>query len=687
MTLISFAQNFEDIILWRALNDISSGRYLDIGAQDPVRDSVSKFFYDRSWRGIHAEPSAYYAQLIRDARPDETVIEALVSDGEEDADFFEVTGTGLSTGVASVANTHRSSGYEVERVSVPTESLARILDRFEGEAIHWMKIDVEGMEPNVLRSWGDNPARPWLLSIESTAPNSQEPAHEGWIDLVLSRGYVEVYFDGLSRYFLHEDQLDRRDAFAVPPNVFDGFAITDTHFASGLLNGQHDRVLADLRTQIDDKATQVAALVASQEEMAGQVGRARSEVQLADARLVNANAQISSQRADFLAQLTAARGEVQSLAEEKAGLNATLAQQAEQLVAEKALFDRALGELRENGRRRDAEREAAHDHQTALLRDQLAASAARADGIARERADLSDRLVATLERHEAVVGEHVAHVAGLTGQLSEAAVQHASLWRELEAVRQQVAQRSAQLVAVQGSLAALRAARWSRLGSFLGLVPRIADAAEFSGLGGALVHDQTLGSRIVMHNLPGRTDDWHPTSLSELLDIHDEPFVRMAYRLVLGREGDVDGVTHYVEALRGGDSKMRILRSLRRSDEGGQFTPGLEGLDGAIRRYTWVNRRFVGWFASCFVQAERERVVERQIRKVQNQVGRMSYEQMYVMGEVQRLAVAQVSAGTSGDAPGASYGAAPVFASTSPSVLAARNPLAQFFERAVWSGR
>ena len=31
----SFAQNFEDVILWRALGHVTNGRYVDVGAADP----------------------------------------------------------------------------------------------------------------------------------------------------------------------------------------------------------------------------------------------------------------------------------------------------------------------------------------------------------------------------------------------------------------------------------------------------------------------------------------------------------------------------------------------------------------------------------------------------------------------------------------------------------------------------
>ena len=54
---ISYAQNFEDVILWRALKHVENGFYIDIGAQDPVIDSVSRGFYEKGWRGLHVEPT------------------------------------------------------------------------------------------------------------------------------------------------------------------------------------------------------------------------------------------------------------------------------------------------------------------------------------------------------------------------------------------------------------------------------------------------------------------------------------------------------------------------------------------------------------------------------------------------------------------------------------------------------
>ena len=59
MAFRSYAQNFEDLMLYRALGKVERGFYIDIGAHHPEIDSVSKAFVDRGWRGVHVEPVSH----------------------------------------------------------------------------------------------------------------------------------------------------------------------------------------------------------------------------------------------------------------------------------------------------------------------------------------------------------------------------------------------------------------------------------------------------------------------------------------------------------------------------------------------------------------------------------------------------------------------------------------------------
>ena len=67
MSIVSYAQNFEDVMLHRALKNIDQGFYIDVGANDPEIDSVTKAFYDMGWRGINIEPVAEWFEKLQDS--------------------------------------------------------------------------------------------------------------------------------------------------------------------------------------------------------------------------------------------------------------------------------------------------------------------------------------------------------------------------------------------------------------------------------------------------------------------------------------------------------------------------------------------------------------------------------------------------------------------------------------------
>ena len=153
MTFTSYAQNFEDILLWRALKNIEKGFYIDIGAQDPVVDSVSLAFYERGWRGINIEPNEDYFHRLKIARPDETVVQLAISDQDGAIPFFEIPSTGLSTADFSIAKKHKANGFDFIKKEVKTASLDFIFNKHTLGDVHWLKIDVEGFEKSVLDSW------------------------------------------------------------------------------------------------------------------------------------------------------------------------------------------------------------------------------------------------------------------------------------------------------------------------------------------------------------------------------------------------------------------------------------------------------------------------------------------------------------------------------------------------------
>lgn len=244
--IVSHAQQFEDVMLWRALKHVDNGAYIDIGANDPVADSVSLLFYEKGWRGVHVEPMPEFTAKLREMRENEIVIEAVVSDDPEPVTLFSFDGTGLTTAIPDHARKHEQDNREARLFKAESVTLASVFERFNRRHIHWLKVDVEGMEAAVLRSWGDEPTRPWIVVVESTLPNSQELAFEEWEGELTSRGYSITYFDGLNRFYVHDDHVDLKSSFDVPPNFFDRFLISETSPFAGLILGGREQARAEV---------------------------------------------------------------------------------------------------------------------------------------------------------------------------------------------------------------------------------------------------------------------------------------------------------------------------------------------------------------------------------------------------------------------------------------------------------
>lgn len=224
MTWISYAQNCEDVALLRAFKNIFHGFYIDVGAFHPTTDSVTKAFYDRGWRGINIEPvHQLHAKLVAE-RPRDINLCVAVGLPEGEGVFYEVVDTGLSTLMESTAEVYRADGLKVLTQTVPIVSLSKVCARHAAYCeIHFLKIDVEGSERQVLASIDLCLYRPWVVLIEATRPRSSEPTHSAWESLLLDRGYQFVWFDGLNRFYVADERQHLRQALSVPPSVLDGY--------------------------------------------------------------------------------------------------------------------------------------------------------------------------------------------------------------------------------------------------------------------------------------------------------------------------------------------------------------------------------------------------------------------------------------------------------------------------------
>ncbi len=314
---VSYAQNFEDVLLWRVFKDVKDGFYIDVGAQDPIIDSVSFAFYERGWRGVHIEPVPMYAEKLRASRPDEEVVQAAIACEEGELSFFEVTGTGLSTGKDAVAKRHSDGGLDVQELRVRSVRLSSLLDQYIDKDIHWLKIDVEEMEREVITSWAPSMVRPWIVVVESTRARSPELNHLEWEEDILALGYEFAHFDGLNRFYVHSGRSHLKSLLEVGPNVFDDFVVgKSTPFAWKL-----SADIAELERREAEEMAKVEELAKAVQAMAERDTATASLVRAAETWQTTCST-LSSELTEKNETITSLKGSIEKSAQRIAELEA-----------------------------------------------------------------------------------------------------------------------------------------------------------------------------------------------------------------------------------------------------------------------------------------------------------------------------------------------------------------------------
>lgn len=258
----SWSQNGEDVVLWRALRDVEHGMYVEVGANHPTWLSMTKAFYDLGWRGITIEPMHALAELHRTERPADDLIEAAVtSRAPERVLLHQIEDTGLSTLEDDVSRRHAGEGWTVHDVDVATVRLDDVLAAHDCDhrELHFMTVDVEGAELDVLSTLDLRRFRPWVLVVEATAPLDATPTYQSWEPQVLEADYEFCLFDGLSRFYVAAEHADRlRDRLSYGACVFDNYR---GHLERGL-QSELESTRTDLSRITDDAIRwRTAALV------------------------------------------------------------------------------------------------------------------------------------------------------------------------------------------------------------------------------------------------------------------------------------------------------------------------------------------------------------------------------------------------------------------------------------------
>jgi FkbM family methyltransferase len=234
MAVISYAQNFEDVLLNRIFGTKQKGFYIDVGAAHPTILSVTKWFYDKGWNGINIEPlPEYHAQLQKERIRDINLNIAVGNKNEIrtffKSNFFEASSffyDYAKTAELKIGINHKT---DLTKIDVQVKTLKEVCQENNVKEIDFLKIDVEGFEKEVLEGADFKKFRPIIIIIEATEPNSginPFTIHDNletnkWEHLLIENNYKRVYFDGLNCFYLRGENYHLHKGFSVPVHGYE----------------------------------------------------------------------------------------------------------------------------------------------------------------------------------------------------------------------------------------------------------------------------------------------------------------------------------------------------------------------------------------------------------------------------------------------------------------------------------
>ncbi len=149
---------------------------------------------------------------------------------EQEILIHEISGTGLSTASLEIAKYHELNGYTYNPVITKMNTLNEIFQNSPLNNIHFLKIDVESFEKQVLLGLNLSIYRPWVIIIECIYPNQQKYTYHEWEHLIVNNFYKKVYCDGINNFHIASEHESLSEHFQVPPNYFDKFWLCQNHY-------------------------------------------------------------------------------------------------------------------------------------------------------------------------------------------------------------------------------------------------------------------------------------------------------------------------------------------------------------------------------------------------------------------------------------------------------------------------
>lgn len=150
---VSWSQGGEDLALLSAMRGITNGRYIDVGAHDPSRFSVTRHLYQNGWSGVNIDANPHLLPKFEKLRSRDKNIWAAVG-AQPEYEFTIFDEPAISTVNKEWKSKFLTENQTISEIlKVPGKTLRSILEEnFGNDQLDLLAIDAEGADFEVLLS-------------------------------------------------------------------------------------------------------------------------------------------------------------------------------------------------------------------------------------------------------------------------------------------------------------------------------------------------------------------------------------------------------------------------------------------------------------------------------------------------------------------------------------------------------
>jgi FkbM family methyltransferase len=216
----SYSQNCEDVLLNRCFGKTSEGFFIDIGASEPTRFSVTYALYLNGWKGISIEPLWDRWRELVALRPRDINLNIGVVEKAGKRTLYRSLGRGgTSTYLDTLGAKMIEEHPQIKTYETKVDTLANVCKQHASKysSYELLKVDVEGAEGQVFSGADFETCRPKVIIAEGPVE------HPTWHETLIAQGYVFATFDGVNRWYVTQEEKRIIARLRVPVNCTDKY--------------------------------------------------------------------------------------------------------------------------------------------------------------------------------------------------------------------------------------------------------------------------------------------------------------------------------------------------------------------------------------------------------------------------------------------------------------------------------